>query len=337
MVISGTSGAPKNEVEQRLLALDRLTDNLMQFSVAPSTNLNHRTREKRYLQYCFWFEQDPYPVTEFQLMRYATYLSLSMQSVDSIKQYCNLVCDLHELKGYKPVRKTKRYRKTIDGIKRQLQHEVSQARPLSLNSLKRMINVVDMTNNKELAAWVGILTGFFLFLRKSNLVPDTRQHENRYQMSRQDVKVDDPVMVFVIKWAKNNQFGKKLQIPVVRDDNNVLCLATWIQILTNRCPAQPQHNLISYTVGDQVLPLTYNELTFYLRKWLADIGEPNPEKYTSHSLRRGGTTHAFNNGVPEQTVKVLGNWASQCYRRYIEITVEMRLQAWETINLDLNQ
>ena len=53
--------------------------------------------------------------------------------------------------------------------------------------------------------------------------------------------------------------------------------------------------------------------------------------YSSHSLRRGGTTHAFNKGIPEQTIKVLGNWASQCFRKYIELTVETRLQAWHTL------
>ena len=304
---------------------------MVEFSVAPRTHLNHRTRENRYLQYCFWFEVDPYPVTEAQLIRYATYLSLSMQSVESIKQYCNFVCDLNEIKGHGRVRRSKRYRKAIQGIRRTLQHEVCQARPVTLDNLRKMSKVVNLQSNKELAAWVGILTGFFLFLRKSNLVPDARIHDARHQISRGDVKFNEPVMAFVIKWSKTNQFGHKLQVPIVADDTNELCLVTWVMELVTRCPGSPDSNLISYTHKGELVPLTYKELTHYLRRWMGMIGEPNPEKFSSHSLRRGGTTHAFNKGIPEQTIKVLGNWASQCFRRYIELTVETRLQAWNTL------
>ena len=176
---------------------------MVQVSVAPSTNANHRTREKRYLQYCFWFQQEPYPLTEWQLSRFATFLSLSMQSVESIKQYCGTICELHELNGFKPVRRGPLYNKTIQGIRRTLQHEIKQALPVTMEQLQKISAIVDVTDLKQLAIWVAVLTGFFLFLRKSNLVADTRQHDPRHQLSRSDIKFDDPVMVFIIKWSKN--------------------------------------------------------------------------------------------------------------------------------------
>ena len=58
------------------------------------------------------------------------------------------------------------------------------------------------------------------------------------------------------------------------------------------------------------------------------IGETNVERFSSHSLRRGGITRSFESGVPEITIKTLGNWASDAYKRYINITLESRMRAW---------
>ena len=314
--------------------IERLAENLIDFSVADSTHENHRTRERRYLQFCYWFQYEPFPLDEMKLIKFAAYLSLSMKSVESIKQYCVTICELNELKGFKRTYRGRRYQKAIMGIKRVLQHEVKQAPPITLEMLNKIEPLVDINNTKQLAIWVTMLAGFFLFLRKSNMIPEIRKHDLIHQISRKDVKFDHPAMVFLIKWSKTNQFGEILQLPVVIEPNNKLCLASWVLKLVQTCPAKGHNNLFSYTVpgSEQAIPVTYRELTYQMREWLRLIGEPHFDKFTSHSLRRGGTSHAFNNGVPEQTVKVLGNWASQCYRRYIELTVETRIQAWHMLN-----
>ena len=102
--------------------------------------------------------------------------------------------------------------------------------------------------------------------------------------------------------------------------------------MVQQITAPADANLFSFPQAGNIVPVTYRDLTVQLRSWLSQIGVQNPEQYSSHSLRRGGTTHAFNNGLPEQTIQILGNWASQCYRRYIEITVETRLQAIHVIS-----
>ena len=62
------------------------------------------------------------------------------------------------------------------------------------------------------------------------------------------------------------------------------------------------------------------------------VGVTNTKLFSSHSLRQGGCTHAFENNVPENTIKILGDWCSESYKRYIDLTVESRLKAWFLIS-----
>ena len=65
--------------------------------------------------------------------------------------------------------------------------------------LKQIVRKVDVNNQKQLAIWVAMLFGFFLFLRKCNLVPQPRLHDYVHQLSRQDLKLDDDLLIVMIK------------------------------------------------------------------------------------------------------------------------------------------
>ena len=196
-----------------------------------------------------------------------------------------------------------------------------------------MLPHVDTNNQKQLAIWVALLFGFFLFHRKSNLVPDARVHDAIHQLSRRDIKINGSIMRVNIKWSKTIQFSqRKLQIPVVQDTNSPVCPVFWLLHMVQAIPASGSHNLFSFQQNGVVLPVTYRDLTIQMRKWLELIGVSNATSFSSHSLCRGGTTHAFENNVPEQTIQLLGDWVSQSFCRYIDLTVKTRLKAWFLIS-----
>ena len=103
----------------------------------------------------------------------------------------------------------------------------------------------------------------------------------------------------------------------------------WLKIMLQRIPVQGLHNLFLFTdaKGNLVL-VTYRDLTVQMRQWLKKIGITNHMSFSSHSLRRGGSCHAFNNDIPDSMIKLLGDWASNAYQHYIDLTVETRLKAW---------
>ena len=43
----------------------------------------------------------------------------------------------------------------------------------------------------------------------------------------------------------------------------------------------------------------------------------SPDHFTSHSLRAGVASSAAELGFQDWEIKLLGNWSSDCYRRYI--------------------
>ena len=52
--------------------------------------------------------------------------------------------------------------------------------------------------------------------------------------------------------------------------------------------------------------LTYYSLMLYLRHWLEKAGY-EPYRYSCHSLRRGGTSHAFASNTPADLIKFIGD------------------------------
>ena len=116
---------------------------------------------------------------------------------------------------------------------------------------------------------------------------------------------------------------------MVISKNSDICPVKWCLFMVNKIPARPMHNLFSYrqTGTEAVLPITYNDLMIQLRDWLKQIGIQDVNRFSSPSLRRGGCTAAFESGIPEITIKTLGNWASSANRRYIDCTLNNRLKA----------
>ena len=301
---------------------------MIYYANAPGTNVNKKAQEKRYLEFCEWVELEPFPTNEWQLIIYATYLSLSFSSVDSIKLYCGTVCELHKMNSLTPIRRGWLYAKALQGICRPLQHKVRQAEPLTTDLLMQMVEHVNINDQMELASWVAILLGFFLFLHKSNLVPVTKQHDELHQISRSDITYFDEVLIVYLKWSKTNQFGEKiLPVPVVWE-YSIICLVKWLLFMVKRIPALPIHNLFSYQDEQGAVQLvTYTDLTNYLRALLSRAGIPNVERFSSHSMHRGGCSHAFNCKINEKTIMLLGSWASDAYKRYICVTLESHLKA----------
>ena len=192
---------------------------------------------------------------------------------------------------------------------------------------------MDIHDQKQLAIWVAMLFGFHLFLRKSNLVPEYREHDVNCQLSRKDLRYGSGVLVAHIKWSKTNQMGNNpLNLPMVLNKASAICPVKWCLFLINKIKAAPYHNLFSFVQNGEIVPVTYRDLTLQMRLWLKQAGIKDVNKYSSHSLRRGGATHAFKKGVPELTIKRLGAWASDAFKRYIDETLETRLQAWMIFN-----
>ena len=83
------------------------------------------------------------------------------------------------------------------------------------------------------------------------------------------------------------------------------------------------------------LSLSANQLIYRIRKWLKLIGEKDHE-FSLHSLCRGVATFAYQADLEGEMIKLLGGWASDCYKRYIDISLNKRYDSMKAFVEALN-
>jgi hypothetical protein len=73
-------------------------------------------------------------------------------------------------------------------------------------------------------------------------------------------------------------------------------------------------------------PLTYTTFLALTKATIRKAGV-DPDKYAGHSYRRGGATWAMAIGIPIPAIKAIGDWRSEAYLLYCEITAQTRRAA----------
>ena len=96
----------------------------------------------------------------------------------------------------------------------------------------------------------------------------------------------------------------------------------------SQIPGQPGDPAFMVMFKGQKMALSANQLVARLKKWLSLIGE-DPEGYALHSLRRGGATFAHQCNIQGEMIKLLGDWASEAWRRYCDISMDQRFDTMQ--------
>ena len=62
-------------------------------------------------------------------------------------------------------------------------------------------------------------------------------------------------------------------------------------------------------------------------KFLSDKLGIKKGKLSTHGLRRGSVALGHLNGISESLLKVYGDWSSDCFKRYLQFPLAMRIEA----------
>ena len=62
-----------------------------------------------------------------------------------------------------------------------------------------------------------------------------------------------------------------------------------------------------------------------LRDRLQSAGIPQAHLFRGHSFRRGGASWAFSCRIPEELIQGFGDWQSDTYKCYLDISLPLRL------------
>ena len=244
---------------------------------------------------------------------YLTHLSTKNAKMSTLKRRLVSIGVIHRLKGHYLDNKHPSIIENIMGIKRRKGSIQKSKKPLLINHLKQLINVIDEQKNediKKLRDRSIILVGFTGGFRRNEIV----------SLDYEDLDFVQEGLKIQIRRSKTDQFGEGSVKALPYFDSSKYCpvisLKNWIEI--SKIESGPLFRrfvkgskLSKNRLTDQTVALLIKE---YLM--LAGIESKN---YSGHSLRSGFATSAAESGAEERNIMAMtGHKSTEMVRRYIK-------------------
>jgi site-specific recombinase XerD len=244
---------------------------------------------------------------------YLTYLSTKDVKMSTLKRRLVSIGVIHKLKGHYLDTKHPSIIENIMGIKRRKGSVQKGKKPLLINSLKEIINVIDNKKNKEINKIRDrsiILIGFSGGFRRNEIV----------SLDYEDLDFVPEGLKIILKRSKTDQFGEGSLKALPYFDNTkycpVLSLKKWIEISNiNSGPLFRRFSKGSKLTENR---LTDQTVALLIKKYL-NLAGIDSKNYSGHSLRSGFATTAAESGADERNImSMTGHKTPEMVRRYIK-------------------
>ena len=244
---------------------------------------------------------------------YLTHLSTKEIKMSTLKRRLVSIGVIHKLKGFYLDTKHPSIIENIMGIKRRKGSIQIAKKPILINILKKIINVIDEQKREEIKKARDrsiILIGFSGGFRRNEIV----------SLDYDDLDFVPEGLKINLRRSKTDQFGEGFIKALPYFDNSQYCpvvsLKKWIQISNITSGALFRRfskglKLSENRLTDQTVALLIKE---YLK--LTGIDSKN---YSGHSLRSGFATSAAESGAEERSIMAMtGHKSTEMVRRYIK-------------------
>jgi site-specific recombinase XerD len=244
---------------------------------------------------------------------YLTYLSTKDVKMSTLKRRLVSIGVIHKIKGHYLDTKHPLIIENMMGIKRRKGSIQKGKKPLLINNLKKLINVIDNKKNEEIKKLRDrsiILIGFSGGFRRNEIV----------SLDFEDLEFMQEGLKISLKRSKTDQFGEGSVKGLPYFDSSQYCpvvsIRKWIEISKINSGALFRRftkgsKLSDNRLTDQTVALLIKD---YLK--LAGIESRN---YSGHSLRSGFATSAADSGVEERVIMAMtGHKSTEMVRRYIK-------------------
>ncbi|KAK3248448.1 hypothetical protein CYMTET_42087 [Cymbomonas tetramitiformis] len=249
---------------------------------------------------------------------------------DTAKKYTSGVRALHVQLGFEwvPVRQRWAVHAVLQGCGRRWDTPSKQVMPMGFEELLLIAGVLNPHNFNENVVFAAMDTCFFCFFRKDNVSVEKAEAWNpRGHLVRSDVTFPDGASADIrVRHSKTIQAGERYHHVQMRHvPGSPLCPVTSLQRVMEG-PGLGEDGPL-FCIEDakgRLKPLTHSFFVSTFRK-LAERAGLDPKAYSGHSFRRGGATAASGLAVPGHLIQAHGDWASDCYKLYIDLGREQQL------------
>jgi len=302
-----------NEIITDIKALQEETLLNLQSSKATNTVRAYKSDFKDFCLFCAQNGFKALPSDPKIVSLYLTYLSTKDNKMSTLKRRLVSIGVIHKLKGHYLDTKHPSIKENIMGIKRRKGSIQKGKKPLLINDLKLIIDVIDQEKNadiKKLRDRSIILIGFSGGFRRNEIVA----------LDFEDLDFVSEGLKIDIKRSKTDQFGEGSKKALPYFDNSQYCpvvsLEKWIKISKINSGSLFRR----FSKGSK---LSENRLTdqtvALLIKTYLQLAGIDSKKYSGHSLRSGFATSAAESGAEERSIMAMtGHKSTEMVRRYIK-------------------
>jgi len=302
-----------NEIITDLKALQEETLLNLQSSKAKNTVRAYKSDFNDFGLFCAQNGFKSLPSEPKIVSLYLTYLSTKEAKMSTLKRRLVSIGVIHKLKGHYLDTKHPSIIENIMGIKRRKGTIQKSKKPLLINLLKELINVIDEQKNediKKLRDRSIILIGFSGGFRRNEIV----------SLDYDDLDFVEEGLKIQIKRSKTDQFGEGSvkALPYFNSSKYcpVISLKNWIEI--SRIDSGPLFR--RFVKGSKLSKsrLTDQTVALLIKKYL-NLAGINSKNYSGHSLRSGFATSAAESGAEERSIMAMtGHKSTDMVRRYIK-------------------
>ncbi len=302
-----------NELITDIKALQDQTLNNLKSSKANNTIRAYRSDFKDFSVFCTKNSIKSFPTDSKIVALYLTYLSSKGAKISTLKRRLVSLGKIHKLKGHYLDTKHPIIIENLMGIKRKIGSFQQGKKPILINQLKSIINVIDNEKTKEIKKIRDktlILIGFGGGFRRTELV----------SIDYDDVELVPEGVKIVIRRSKTDQFGEGMVkgLPYFSNQNYcpVLHLKKWLEL--SNIKSGPIFRRFSKSFKLSENRLTDQSVALLLKNYLDVAGIEN-KNYSGHSLRSGFATVSAESGADERSIMAMtGHKTTQMVRRYIK-------------------
>ena len=244
---------------------------------------------------------------------YLTYLSTKEVKMSTLKRRLVSIGVIHKLKGHYLDTKHPAIIENIMGIKRRKGSIQKGKKPLLINSLKQIIDVIDQQKKEEIKKIRDrsiILIGFSGGFRRNEIV----------SLDFDDLDFVSEGLKINIKRSKTDQFGEGFTKALPYFDSSQYCpvvsLRNWLEISRIKSGSVFRRFIKGSKLSEN--RLTDQTVALLIKKYLSMLGI-DTKNYSGHSLRSGFATSAAESGVEERNIMAMtGHKSTEMVRRYIK-------------------
>jgi len=302
-----------NEIITDIKALQEETLLNLQSSKAINTVRAYKSDFKDFGLFCAQNGFKSLPSEPKIVSLYLTYLSTKEAKMSTLKRRLVSIGVIHRLKGHYLDTKHPSIIQNIMGIKRRKGSVQNGKKPILINHLRKIINVIDQLHSediKKLRDRTIILIGFSGGFRRNEIV----------SLDYNDLDFVEEGLKIRIRRSKTDQFGEGSIKALPYFDNSKYCpvisLKNWIDISKISSGAlfrrfSKGSRLLEHRLTDQTVAL--------LIKGYLQLAGMDSKNYSGHSLRSGFATSAAESGAEERSIMAMtGHKSTEMVRRYIK-------------------